>query len=251
MTRQNSSESSFLAIGAKHRPSSFQAVVEAVIDFANGKAKPPLEGRFQYGPMPGGSLDEGTWVKEIPSDTEIPVDVPITLAEAKKIARGQIEDEQLQCGDWLLRVLRAKSPQAAAAEIALASQTPGLSAEDELSFGYPRVSLLPEIEVKSGKISISIGAVGPSNDHRPWTYLAIALIGANYDGIREQIFFCHLAGCRNIWLAEQGKTGAPRMKYCCPRHLQDAHKATATERVRLSRERRREAAKTKTTRRKK
>lgn len=231
------------AIGAKAPIRTMEAVVSAVFDFANGDATPPVTSRMDSRPRTHDPEGEWDWVRiehfdEEPWSTETPIDE----REAKLFARQRLKDERQESANWLGRVIRAESSELAArAYVEIAKET--------LREGQIEVTFCPVVVESRNGTSVRFSAIGPYDRHTHWTLLAVAAIAANHDGIREQVGYCRLDGCQKIFFIEHDGPGRKRRKYCCAEHRKDAHNAAASDRVRLSRERRREAAENKTTRR--
>jgi hypothetical protein len=253
-------KSSYFAVGAEAPLESVSEVVAAVVAFANGDTTPPVETRFRYDPFdyeteerkPCLMIPDGETHEDMDGRTiSLPSYHPISMTEAKRIAAAEIIAEQTEALDWLNRVLRSHEKievRHALREIYVSTPRSSWGQSDDVAVNMGMVIRSED----DGTIDVTFCAAGPSNSHKHWTLFAAAALAANHGGIRDSYSYCQLPACGKVFSIETSTgRGRKRRKYCSKQCLDRAHDASATERVKRSRERKRLAAKQKPTRRRK
>lgn len=100
-----------------------------------------------------------------------------------------------------------------------------------------RMVLIPRANLKGRKLRIKYWYL-PLDLPAALAY-ALLLLADQTKGHGRNLRQCQLDQCQKFFFIQRPKTGRPRTKYCSDEHMHKAHQASASQRVRKSREIRR------------
>ena len=103
-----------------------------------------------------------------------------------------------------------------------------------------RMLLIPRVDLSGRKLRITHWYL-PQDLSAALAYVLLLFVDET-KGYGRNLRQCQLERCQKFFFVQRPKTGRPRTTYCSDKHMHEAHKATAPQRVRNSRAKKRRSS---------
>lgn len=110
-----------------------------------------------------------------------------------------------------------------------------LSHPEEITEAARGMLLIPDANLEGRQLLVAY-RYAPQDLSATLAYVLLLLADPNR-GYGRELSQCRLNRCQKFFFSVRPETGRPRTRYCSDEHMKEAHQASASQRVRISRER--------------